>query len=35
MGFNMHDEGWDRCVSANFEVGGGEEQMKKRRKEGR
>jgi hypothetical protein len=33
MGFNMHIEGWERCVSANFEVA--EEQMKESRKEGR
>jgi hypothetical protein len=32
MGFNMHDEGWGGCVSANFEVG--EEQMKESGKEG-
>jgi hypothetical protein len=35
MGFNMHDEGWGRWVSANFEVGSGEEQRKESRKEGR
>jgi hypothetical protein len=33
MGFNIYDEGWGRCVSADFEVG--EEQMKESKKEGR